>query len=114
MSKNEILAKLQVELASFFKVPKEMIVPEANLINDLGVDSLDIPELVMSAEDWFDIDIPCDAAERIRTVNDLIEVISSQIDQPEKEIIIQRPVRSNQVSEMLAEPMKRQFVSVPG
>lgn len=75
IGQDRILAKLAVILTSLLKAPKEMIVPEANLINDLGADSLNLLELVMSVEDRFGVDIPCEAAEKIKTVGDLITAI---------------------------------------
>jgi acyl carrier protein len=50
-------------------------VPAASFINDLNADSLDIVELVMAIEKEFDIEIPDDEAEKIRTVQDAINYI---------------------------------------
>ncbi|MGI9591496.1 MAG: acyl carrier protein [Myxococcota bacterium] len=47
------------------------IAPEANILDDLGADSLDVVELVMAIEDEFDIEVPDEAAESIRTVADV-------------------------------------------
>lgn len=49
----------------------------ASFIDDLGADSLDQVELVMAFEEEFNVEIPDDAAEKILTVNDAIEYISS-------------------------------------
>jgi len=54
-------------------VGRELIVPEANLVDHLGADSLDIVELTMALEEAFDTEIPDDAAEKIRTVQDLFD-----------------------------------------
>lgn len=113
MEKDRILAELVILLVSFLEVPKEMIVPEANLINDLGADSLGLSELITSVEDRFDVDIPCEVAEKIKTVGDLVSAVASEIGQPEKKEEIQRPVQSNRASNE-SETMRRQFVSVPG
>ena len=48
---------------------------EASFIDDLGADSLDIVELVMKMEEEFGIEIPDDDAEKIKTVNDVIQYI---------------------------------------
>lgn len=53
------------------------ITPEKNLINDLGADSLDSVELIMSIEQKFDISIPEEAAENIKTVGDIIEYVKA-------------------------------------
>lgn len=48
---------------------------EAKFIEDLGADSLDIVELVMAIEEKFEIDIPDEDAENIRTVDDAVSFI---------------------------------------
>lgn len=53
-------------------VDPEKVKPEANFIDDLGADSLDIVELVMAMEEEFDIEIPDEDAEKLRTVNDVV------------------------------------------
>lgn len=53
----------------------EEITPEASFVEDLGADSLDIVELVMSIEDSFGIEIPDEDAENIRTVQDAINYV---------------------------------------
>jgi acyl carrier protein len=47
-------------------VSKDQVTPETSFVNDLGADSLDTVELVMELEEEFDINIPDDAAEKIR------------------------------------------------
>ncbi len=56
-------------------VDKDRVKDDAQFINDLGADSLDIVELVMELEEEFDINIPDDAAEKIQTVGQAIEYI---------------------------------------
>jgi acyl carrier protein len=48
---------------------------DASFTDDLGADSLDIVELVMALEEDFDIEIPDEDAERIKTVNDAVNYI---------------------------------------
>ncbi len=62
-------------VASQLDVEKEKIKPETSFINDLGADSLDIVELVMEFEEAFDMSIPDEDAEKIRTVGDAINYI---------------------------------------
>ena len=50
---------------------------DAKFIDDLGADSLDTVELVMAFEEEFECEIPDDAAEKIQTVKDAIDFISS-------------------------------------
>jgi acyl carrier protein len=49
----------------------------ASFIDDLGADSLDIVELVMKMEEEFGIEIPDEEAEKIKTVNDVVEYIKA-------------------------------------
>ena len=51
------------------------VTPSANFIDDLGADSLDTVELVMAFEEAFDIEIPDEDAEKIRTVKDAVDYI---------------------------------------
>ena len=55
------------------------IVPEASFIDDLGADSLDLVELVMHMEEEFDVEIPDEEAENIRTVQDAINYIQQHL-----------------------------------
>jgi len=52
-------------------VDPEKVKPEASFIDDLGADSLDIVELVMAMEEEFDIEIPDEDAEKLKTVSDV-------------------------------------------
>jgi len=52
------------------------ITPETLLIEDLAADSLDLIELVLAVEESFDVDVPDDAAENIRTVGECVAGIS--------------------------------------
>lgn len=56
-------------------VPKEEVARESSFVDDLKADSLDVVELVMEFEDEFDITIPDDDYEKIRTVGDAIDYI---------------------------------------
>jgi len=53
------------------------ITTNASFIDDLGADSLDIVELVMKMEEEFGIEIPDEEAEKIKTVNDVVEYIKT-------------------------------------
>ncbi len=55
--------------------------PSAHIANDLGADSLDVVELVMGLEEKFDIEIPDEDAEKIQTVQDIIEYIKQKVGQ---------------------------------
>jgi acyl carrier protein len=59
-------------------VDGERVKAEASFIDDLGADSLDIVELVMAMEEEFDIEIPDEAAEKLRTVGDVTKYLQSK------------------------------------
>lgn len=52
---------------------------ESTFIDDLGADSLDIVELIMAFEEEFEIEIPDDVAEKIKTVKDTVDYIDKNI-----------------------------------
>ncbi|MDR4508410.1 MAG: acyl carrier protein [Candidatus Brocadiaceae bacterium] len=56
-------------------IKPEQISSETSFINDMGADSLDTVELIMEFEDAFDMNIPDEEAEKIRTVGDAIKYI---------------------------------------
>ena len=68
--KKIIAEKLSVDLAE--------VVPEASFVDDLGADSLDLVELIMSMEEEFDTDISDEDAEKIITVQDAINFVQAQ------------------------------------
>ena len=58
-------------------VEAEKVTEGASFIDDLGADSLDIVELVMTMEEEFDLEIPDEAAEKIKTVGDVVTYVKS-------------------------------------
>ncbi|MCD6321959.1 MAG: acyl carrier protein [Clostridiales bacterium] len=58
-------------------VDEDQVVLEASFIEDLGADSLDIVELIMSMEDEFGVDIPDTDAEKIARVKDAVDYITN-------------------------------------
>jgi acyl carrier protein len=60
-------------------VSKEEAVLQASFIDDLGADSLDIVELVMSLEEEFDIEIPDEKAEQIQTIGQAIDYLKTEL-----------------------------------
>ncbi len=80
MAKMEGIAQAAVELiAESLGVSAEEVHPDSSFIDDLGADSLDIVELVMEIEKRFEIEIPDEDAEKISSVQDAIDYITSHI-----------------------------------
>lgn len=75
MNKEEILEKLKGIVVSQLSVKEEDIKLESTLVDDLSADSLDIVELVMAVEEEFGVSIPDSEAEKIVTVEDVVNYI---------------------------------------
>jgi acyl carrier protein len=60
-------------------VEADQVTPDASFIEDLGADSLDTVELVMALEENFDIEIPDEDAEKIKTVRNAVEYIDKNV-----------------------------------
>ena len=73
-----IFEKVAEILAEQLDVEAEEITPETDIIDDLGADSLDIVDLVMSLEDEFDLEIPDEGVEGIRTVGGLTKYLEDR------------------------------------
>lgn len=65
-------SKVKTIIVEQLGVDSGRVKTEASFIDDLGADSLDIVELVMAMEEEFDLEIPDEAAEKLRTVGDVV------------------------------------------
>lgn len=70
-----IFEKLQKIIAEQLEMNIEDIELTSELVDDLGADSLDVVDLVMSIEDEFEVEVPDEALEDIRTVEDVVKYI---------------------------------------
>ena len=61
-------------------VSRDEVVTTASFVDDLGADSLDIVELVMSMEESFDIEIPDDDAEKMQTIGDAVSYLKERLE----------------------------------
>ncbi len=75
----EILGKVKEIVAEQLDVEADSVTPEANFVNDLDADSLDVVELVMALEEAFEIEITDEEAEKIATVGAAVENIESKV-----------------------------------
>lgn len=75
-----VFEKVKSILIDQLDVEEEKVTSEAVITDDLGADSLDIVDLVMSLEEEFDLEIPDDQVENIKTVGDIVKYIEDNID----------------------------------
>ncbi len=69
--------KVKKIIAEKLSVDISEVVPKASFIDDLGADSLDLVELIMSMEEEFDIEISDEDQEKLRTVKDALDYIKA-------------------------------------
>jgi acyl carrier protein len=74
----DVLDKVRAVISEKLEVEASKITPEANFTDDLGADSLDVVELVMALEEEFDIEIPDEEAEKLQTVQSVIDYIAAK------------------------------------
>ncbi|WP_308752709.1 acyl carrier protein [uncultured Anaerotruncus sp.] len=70
-----VFEKVRELLVDQLDVEEDAVTMEANIQSDLGADSLDIVDLVMSLEEEFDCEIPDEEIENIKTVGDIVKYI---------------------------------------
>lgn len=75
---SDIAERVKKIVVEHLGVEEGKVTESASFIDDLGADSLDTVELVMAFEEEFNVEIPDDAAEKIQTVGDAVNFISSK------------------------------------
>lgn len=70
-----IIEKVKELVAEQLGISKDTILPESNIIDDLGADSLDVIEMLMTLEDEYGITIPDDQINQVRTIAQICEMI---------------------------------------
>ncbi len=73
-----MLEKLKEIIAEQLSIDVDEIKAESNFKDDLGADSLDLFELVMSLEEEYDVEIPSEDLEKIATVSDVMEYLKAK------------------------------------
>lgn len=72
-----VLEKIKAILSEQFSVEEDTITADTLLEDDLGADSLDVVDLLMTIEDTFEVEIPDEEVENIKTVGALVEYIEN-------------------------------------
>ena len=75
----DLAGRIQSLIAEQLGVDRAEVTKDASILDDLGADSLDVVELVMSLEDAFDIEVPDDAVEEMRTIGDVQRFVESHV-----------------------------------
>jgi acyl carrier protein len=75
----ELFTKVKQIISEQLGVDEDEVTTTASFVDDLGADSLDQVELVMALEEKFEIEIPDDDAEKLRTVQDAIDYIEKHV-----------------------------------
>ena len=74
---SDVTEKVKKIIIDQLGVSAEEVKPEASFVEDLGADSLDLTELIMAMEEEFQTEIPDEEAEKIRSVGDAINYVTS-------------------------------------
>ena len=74
-----VLEKIKAILSEQFDVEEDQITGDTNILEDLEADSLDIVDLIMSIEDEFEVEIPDEDVEELRTVDDAVKYIEQKL-----------------------------------
>ena len=83
LSEKDTKAVLDI-LVKQLGVQETQLTPEARIQADLGADSLDVMEIILAAEERFNLAIPDELAERVSTVGDLFETLADLLGTPER------------------------------
>lgn len=75
---SELESKVKQIIAEKLGVSEDKINPQASFVDDLGADSLDQVELIMAFEDAFDVEIPDEDAEKLKSVKDAIAYLQDK------------------------------------
>ncbi|EPY25189.1 NADH dehydrogenase (ubiquinone) 1 alpha/beta subcomplex 1 [Strigomonas culicis] len=76
LDRNDVLTRVLEVVKNFEKVDASKVTPESHFVNDLGLNSLDVVEVVFAIEQEFILDIPDHDAEKIQSIPDAVEYIA--------------------------------------
>ena len=76
-----VFDKIKDIIVEQLAVEEDAVTMEASITDDLGADSLDVVDLVMSIEESFDVEIPDEEVENIKTVGDIVKYIENKVEE---------------------------------
>lgn len=76
-----VFDKIKDIIVEQLNVEEDAVTMEASITEDLGADSLDVVDLVMSIEESFDVEIPDEEVENIKTVGDIVKYIENKVEE---------------------------------
>lgn len=76
-----VFDKIKDIIVEQLDVEEDAVTMEASITEDLGADSLDVVDLVMSIEESFDVEIPDEEVENIKTVVDIVKYIENKVEE---------------------------------
>lgn len=74
-----VFEKVRTIICDQLDLEEDTVTMDANILEDLGADSLDVVDLVMSLEEEFDTEIPDDEVENIKVVGDIVRFIEKEV-----------------------------------
>ena len=81
MTPQEVADGLKAIMAERLGLQVEQIVPEARLVEDLGLDSLDAVELAIAVERKFEIEVPEEELTKLKTVADMVALVERRMSE---------------------------------
>ncbi len=72
-----VFEKIREILCQQLDIEEDTVTMESSIIDDLGADSLDVVDLLMTMEDEFDIEVPDEDVEKMKTVGDLVKYVEA-------------------------------------
>ena len=76
-----VFDKIKDIIVEQLDVEEDAVTMEASITEDLGADSLDVVDLVMSIAESFDVEIPDEEVENIKTVGDIVKYIENKVEE---------------------------------
>jgi acyl carrier protein len=76
-----VFDKIREIIVEQLDVDEDKVTTDASITEDLGADSLDVVDLVMSIEESFDLEIPDEEVENIKTVGDIVKFIEAKTEE---------------------------------